>query len=200
MAHPKFFTESSIGSQNERATSTVLPSSPRWLQSIPGEKTIAKMNKRILIIEDQKDIVEVLRYNLEKEKGFVVSSASNGDEGLNLALQTKPSLIILDIGLPGLNGYEVCRALRREAATRDVPILMVTARVSESDKVLGLELGADDYITKPFGIRELVARVRSAISRRENERQAVEVFDDGRLYVHFGDYVLRFDGQEPKLT
>lgn len=158
------------------------------------------MNKRILIIEDQKDIVEVLRYNLEKEKGFVVSSASNGDEGLNLALQTKPSLIILDIGLPGLNGYEVCRALRREAATRDVPILMVTARVSESDKVLGLELGADDYITKPFGIRELVARVRSAIRRRENERQAVEVFDDGRLYVHFGDYVLRFDGQEPKLT
>ncbi|MBM3804143.1 MAG: response regulator [Acidimicrobiia bacterium] len=151
-------------------------------------------------MKTRKIIVEVLRYNLEKEKGFVVSSASNGDEGLNLALQTKPSLIILDIGLPGLNGYEVCRALRREAATRDVPILMVTARVSESDKVLGLELGADDYITKPFGIRELVARVRSAISRRENERQAVEVFDDGRLYVHFGDYVLRFDGQEPKLT
>ena len=158
------------------------------------------MNKRILIIEDEKDIIEALRYNLEKEKGFSVLSAGSGDEGLTLAIQVKPNLIILDIGLPGLNGYEVCRMLRRDVETRDIPILMVTARVSESDKVLGLELGADDYITKPFGIRELVARVRSAIRRRENEHDTVDVFDDGRLYIHFGDYLVRFDGQERRLT
>ena len=158
------------------------------------------MNKRILVIEDEKDIVEALRYNLEKEKGFSVLSANTGDEGVNLAFQVKPNLIILDIGLPGLNGYEVCRMLRRDVETRDIPILMVTARVSESDKVLGLELGADDYITKPFGIRELIARVRNAIRRRESEHDTVEVFDDGRLHIHFGDYIIRFNGQEPKLT
>ena len=157
------------------------------------------MNKRILIIEDDKDITEALRYNLEKEKGFSLLSASNGDEGLNLAFQVKPNLIILDIGLPGLNGYEICRMLRSNPDTRDISILMLTARVSESDKVLGLEMGADDYITKPFGIRELIARVRTAIRRRESEK-AFEIFDDGKLYIHFGDYILRFNGQEPKLT
>ncbi len=168
--------------------------------SEPQEKGVDPMNKRILIIEDEKDIVEALRYNLEKEKGFSVLSANTGDEGVNLAFQVKPNLIILDIGLPGLNGYEVCRMLRRDVETRDIPILMVTARVAESDKVLGLELGADDYITKPFGIRELIARVRNAIRRRENEHDSVEVFDDGRLHIHFGDYIIRFNGQEPKLT
>ena len=90
--------------------------------------------------------------------------------------------------------------LRRDAETRDIPILMLTARVSESDKVLGLELGADDYITKPFGIRELIARVRRAIRRGKSEHDAVEVFDDGRLHIHFGEYVIRFNGQEPRLT
>lgn len=158
------------------------------------------MNRRILIIEDDKDITEALRYNLEKEKGFSVLAAQSGDEGLNLAFQVKPNLIILDIGLPGLNGYEICRMLRRDPETRDIPILMLTARVSESDKVLGLELGADDYITKPFGIRELIARIRNAIRRRESEKNAIEVFDDGKLYIHFSDYVIRFNGQETKLT
>ena len=93
------------------------------------------MNKRILIIEDDKDITEALRYNLEKEKGFSVLAAQSGDEGLNLAFQVKPNLIILDIGLPGLNGYEICRMLRRDPETRDIPILMLTARVSESCSV-----------------------------------------------------------------
>ena len=158
------------------------------------------MKKRILIIEDDKDIVEAIRYNLEKERGFSVLSARTGDEGLNLVLQVKPHLIILDIGLPGLTGYEVCRMLRRDAETRDIPILMLTARGSESDKVLGLELGADDYITKPFGIRELIARVRAAIRRKEEDAGVLEVFDDGKIYIHFGDYVIRFNGREPKLT
>ena len=96
------------------------------------------MKKRILIIEDDKDIVEAIRYNLEKERGFSVRSAQTGDEGLSLALEERPHLIILDIGLPGLSGYEVCRMLRRDAETRDIPIVMLTARGSGSDKVLGL--------------------------------------------------------------
>ena len=158
------------------------------------------MNKRILIIEDDKDIVEAVRYNLEKEKGFSVLAAHSGDEGLQLAFQMKPHLIILDIGLPGMNGYEICRTLRRDPQTRDVPILILTARGTESDKVLGLELGADDYVTKPFGIRELVARVKAASRRKEAESETLKVFDDGELYIHFGDYVIRFKGREPKLT
>jgi DNA-binding response OmpR family regulator len=153
-----------------------------------------------LIIEDDPDIVEALRYNLEKEKGFSVLAAHSGEEGLNTAFEVKPQLIILDIGLPGFNGYELCRRLRREPETRDIPILMLTARVAESDKVLGLELGADDYVTKPFGIRELIARVRAVIRRQEAQAETVPVFDDGQLYVHFGDYVIRFKGREPKLT
>jgi len=158
------------------------------------------MNKRVLVIEDDKDITEAIRYNLEKEKGFSVLAAHTGDEGVNLAFQVKPHLIILDIGLPGLNGYEICRMLKRDVETREIPILMLTARVSESDKVLGLELGADDYLTKPFGIRELIARVRAAIRRREAEADAIETFDDGRLTIHFRDYSIRFNDQEPKLT
>ena len=158
------------------------------------------MNKRILIIEDDKDIVEAVRYNLEKEKGISVLAAHSGDEGLQLAFQMKPHLIILDIGLPGMNGYEICRTLRRDPQTRDVPILILTARGTESDKVLGLELGADDYVTKPFGIRELVARVKAASRRKEAESETLKVFDDGELYIHFGDYVIRFKGREPKLT
>jgi DNA-binding response OmpR family regulator len=158
------------------------------------------MTKRILIIEDDKDIAEAVRYNLEKEPGFSVTVAKTGDEGLNVACQTKPSLIILDIGLPGLSGYEICRTLQRDPQTRDISIVMLTARASESDKVLGLELGADDYITKPFGIRELVARVRSVMRRSEADNKPVEVFDDGRLFIHFVDYVVRFNGREPKLT
>jgi DNA-binding response OmpR family regulator len=158
------------------------------------------MNKRILIIEDDPDIVEMVRYNLEKEKGFSLLCAPTGDEGLKLAFEMKPHLIILDIGLAGLNGYEICRMLRRYEETRDTPILMLTARVTESDKVLGLELGADDYVTKPFGVRELIARIRAALRRKEAQAEAVEAFDDGRLYIHFTDYVIRFNGREPKLT
>jgi DNA-binding response OmpR family regulator len=137
---------------------------------------------------------------LEKEKGFSVRAAHSGQEGLELACELKPQLILLDIGLPGFNGYELCRRLRRDPETREIPILMLTARVTESDKVLGLELGADDYLTKPFGIRELVARVKAALRRREAQAEAAPVFDDGQLYVHFGDYLIRFRGREPKLT
>jgi len=158
------------------------------------------MIKRILIIEDDKDIVEALKYNLEKEKAYSVLSAETGDAGLAIAHEVRPHLIILDIGLPGLNGFEVCRELRRAEPTREIPILILTARTSESDKVLGLELGADDYITKPFGVRELMARIRAILRRKESEAGSLDSYDDGRLFIHFGDYIIRFLAREPKLT
>ncbi len=157
------------------------------------------MTKRILIVEDDKDIVEALRYNLEKEK-FSVLTASTGEEGRTLALEVKPNLVILDIGLPGLDGYEVCRMLRRDPNTRRVPILMLTARIAETDKILGLELGADDYVTKPFGVRELLARVRAAIRRKEAERNEVESYRDSELHIDFQNYEVQFKGQEHRLT
>lgn len=156
--------------------------------------------KRILIIEDDKDIVEALRYNLVREKGYSVISAESGDRGISLALESRPNLIILDIGLPGLNGFEVCRQLRREEQTKQIPILILTARTSESDKVLGLELGADDYITKPFAIRELMARIRAVLRRTEADDHVAAVYDDGKLYMNFKDYIIRYQARDPKLT
>jgi two-component system, OmpR family, alkaline phosphatase synthesis response regulator PhoP len=158
------------------------------------------MLKRILIIEDDKDIVEALRYNLEKDKKFSVLSALTGDAGMVLALETHPHLIILDIGLPGLNGFEVCRELRREKQTQSIPILILTARSSEADKVMGLELGADDYMTKPFGIRELIARVRAVLRRKEMESGQAQYYEDENLYMNFEDHVLRIQGKDLPLT
>src|SRR5919199_4577432 len=117
------------------------------------------MNRPVLIVEDDPDIAEGLRYNLERE-GFTTVVAASGEKGLAAALDRKnpPSLILLDLMLPGMSGTELCRRLRREPQTRRTPIIMLTARGSESERVAGLELGADDYITKPFSVRELLAR------------------------------------------
>jgi two-component system OmpR family response regulator len=119
--------------------------------------------KKVLIVEDDQTLVEVLKYNLAKE-GYQTLSAFDGVSGLEIARQDKPDLIILDLMLPGLSGFEVCRILRQETA---VPILILTAKTAEVDKVLGLELGADDYLTKPFSLRELLARVRALLRRSE---------------------------------
>ena len=120
------------------------------------------MGKTILIVEDEKNIVDILSYNLTKE-GYTALEAYDGNTGLQLALEQNPDLILLDLMLPGMNGFDVCRELRQ--AGRTTPILMLTAREEETDKVLGLELGADDYITKPFSMRELMARVKANIRR-----------------------------------
>src|SRR5687767_15927606 len=125
------------------------------------------MQRPVLIIEDDPDISESLKYNLERE-GLAAITASTGEAGLTEALNDRnpPALIILDLMLPGMSGSELCRRLRREPATRRTPIIMLTAKVSESDRVAGLDLGADDYITKPFSVRELLARVRAVLRRR----------------------------------
>lgn len=124
-------------------------------------------NQRILIIEDEVHIQELLKYNLEKS-GFQVSLAENGLEGLDEAIRGKYDLILLDLMLPGLDGLEICKRLRADKQTRRTPIIMLTAKGEEFDKVLGLELGADDYITKPFSVKELVARVRATLRRYED--------------------------------
>ena len=119
------------------------------------------MEKTILVVEDEKAIADILLFNLARE-GYKTLEAGNGIDGLRLALEGQPDLVLLDVMLPGLDGFEVCRSVRRVS---QVPILMLTAREEEADKVTGLEIGADDYITKPFSMRELMARVKANIRR-----------------------------------
>ncbi|HEX7317105.1 MAG TPA: response regulator transcription factor [Pyrinomonadaceae bacterium] len=157
------------------------------------------MNKPVLIVEDEPDIAEGLRYNLQRE-GLPVVVAHTGEKGLAAALDpaNPPCLILLDLMLPGLSGIELCRRLRREPATRRTPIIILTARGSESERVEGLELGADDYVTKPFSVRELIARVRAVL--RRTEESATPVYEDARLRINFEEMTVVCAGQEVKLT
>jgi DNA-binding response OmpR family regulator len=157
------------------------------------------MNQNILIIEDEADIAESLRYNFERD-GFRTQIAESGEKGLRLALdeKTTPSLIILDLMLPGMSGLELCRRLRREPQTRRTPIIMLTAKAAESDKVAGLEIGADDYIIKPFSVKEVLARVRAVL--RRSDEAAIQRYEDERLSIDFEDMRVLCTGQEVKLT
>ena len=127
--------------------------------------------ERILLIEDEADIAEVLQYNLEKE-GFAVEVALRGDSGLEALRRQAPDLLLLDLMLPGVDGLEITRLLKRDAGTSRVPIVMLTARGEEVDRIVGLELGADDYISKPFSPREVVLRVKAVLRRRQPRRTA----------------------------
>jgi len=157
------------------------------------------MPKTILIVEDDPDIAESLRYNLERE-GLTPRVAETGEQGLLAALDQKnpPLLILLDLMLPGMDGAELCRRLRREPQTRRTPIIMLTARTGEADRVMGLDLGADDYITKPFSVRELLARVRAVLRRVDS--YAEEAYEDDRLQIRFHDMRVLCAGVEVKLT
>jgi two-component system alkaline phosphatase synthesis response regulator PhoP len=157
------------------------------------------MGRPVLIIEDDADIAEGLKYNLERE-GLSTVIASTGEQGLVEALNQRnpPVLIILDLMLPAMSGSELCRRLRREPLTRRTPILMLTAKTSESDRVAGLDLGADDYITKPFSVRELLARVR-AVLRRTDEGGA-KSYEDDQLTIDFTDVRVVCNGSRIKLT
>lgn len=156
------------------------------------------MNERILIVDDEQSTHDVARAYLERE-GFLVTSAHDGREGLNLALTKRPSLIILDLMLPDLSGEEICAAVRERS---DVPILMLTAKTSEDQRVAGLQLGADDYLVKPFSPRELVARVRAILRRSGGEVPLVEQlrFDDGRLVIDDTRHEVLRDEQPVELT
>jgi len=158
------------------------------------------MKEKILIIEDEEALVETLRYNLIRE-GYQVYTATDGMSGLEMARSEKPDLIILDLLLPKLDGLSVCRILRQEGSS--VPILMLTCRDEEMDKVLGLELGADDYVTKPFSLRELLARVKALLRRVEmlrQEERKPEVISVGELTIDLRRHRAFWKGQELELS
>ena len=156
--------------------------------------------KKVLIIEDEKAISDIIKFNLTKE-GFEVETAYDGQDGLDKALAGKPDLILLDVMLPLMDGFQVCKKVRE---TSSVPILMLTAKEEEVDKVLGLELGADDYITKPFGMRELIARIKANIRRTDLianlQDEPSNVQDFGNLAIDLNRYEVRKNGKALDLT
>ena len=153
----------------------------------------------ILVIDDEKDLIELVRYNLERE-GFDVCAATDGRAGLELAERRRPDVIVLDLMMPGVDGLEVCRQLRKNDRTSDVLILMLTAKAGESDRVVGLELGADDYVTKPFSPRELVARVKALVRRASRGEESRNVIQHGDLVVDLAAHEVTFKGARVLLT
>ena len=155
--------------------------------------------KRILIIEDDKDIVELVRYNLERE-GFHVTTAGDGVTGLAQIKKFPPDLLVLDLMLPRLPGLEVFKEIRRDQQLNKLPVLMLTARGEEADRVLGLELGADDYVTKPFSPRELAARVKALLRRMEPPEDTEKPIEVGDLFIDPSAYRLTRAGTQIPLS
>jgi len=155
--------------------------------------------KHILVVEDEADLVELVSYNLRKE-GFSVDSALNGEAGLSKIKKGKYDLVILDLMLPGIQGVELCRMLRNDPKTEALPIVMLTAKGEEVDKILGLEMGADDYITKPFSPRELVARVKAVLRRSVEKPAAEKILKIGGLVIDKERYTVTVKGKPMKLS
>lgn len=157
------------------------------------------MSGRILIIEDDPDIAESVSYNLKRD-GFKTDIAESGEKGFRMAIEGKsaPVLIVLDLMLPGMSGTELCSRFRREPVTAKTPIIILTAKASESDKIIGLELGADDYITKPFSVKELMARVRAVLRRASDEAGAK--YEDDKLTIEYDEMRVTCCGHAVKLT
>jgi DNA-binding response OmpR family regulator len=156
---------------------------------------------RILVVEDEADIAELIKHALERSPGLDVTIVGAGDLALKAAAETVPDLVILDLNLPVVSGSEVCRLLRGRPETAQVPIIMLTARTAESDRVTGLDLGADDYITKPFSLRELAARVRAVLRRRgRTDDGAATVYVGQHLRADFDGVAVSVDGDAVKLT
>jgi two-component system, OmpR family, phosphate regulon response regulator PhoB len=154
----------------------------------PQETDLSLPNPTILVIEDEPSQIALLRYNLTAQ-GFKVRIAADGEEGVQAAREDPPDLILLDWMLPNLPGIEVCRQLRRDKATREIPVIMLTARSEESDKIRGLDVGADDYVTKPYSIRELIARIRAAL-RRPTATVTANKLSLGNLEVDIETHVV----------
>ena len=153
---------------------------------------------KILVVDDEKNIVEAIVYNLQKS-GYRTLTASDGKRALELAQREVPDLITLDVMLPEMDGWEVCRYLRQDSRTKRIPVIMLTVKNDETDKVVGLELGADDYMTKPFSPKELVARVK-AILRRTKEAAPEEVISVGELKVDLGKHSVQLGAKVIELT
>jgi len=157
------------------------------------------MSKKVLIIDDEPDLIRLLSYNLSAQ-GYEPLAAKDGETGLAQAQRHLPDLIVLDVMMPGMDGWEVCKALRRDTRTAAIPILMLTARADEADKVVGLELGADDYLTKPFGLRELLARIKALLRRIGPSQQPEEVLRAGPLTIDLPRREVRVGDQSVALT
>ena len=154
---------------------------------------------KIVVIEDEVDILEVINYNLSKE-GFDVCSALDGEEGLGLIKKEVPDLVLLDLMLPGLDGIEICRKLKTDYSTRSIPIIMVTAKGEESDIVLGLGMGADDYMVKPFRPRELMARIRSVLRRGDFIEEGEGLVSIDELVIDINRHEVKLEGKKIVLT
>jgi DNA-binding response OmpR family regulator len=164
---------------------------------LPGRERLG----RVLVVEDEPDVAELIRFNLHKE-GYEVTVLGHGGEAIRHARDGKPDVILLDIMVPQLNGWEICRRLKQDPDTRRIPVIMVTGRVDEGDKVLGFELGADDYVTKPFSPRELVARVR-AVTRRGRASDSADrkrQLKAGELEIDRDRFEVRMKGRPVELT
>lgn len=155
--------------------------------------------QRILIVEDERDLAELIAFNLRQE-GYAITVVHDGLDGLRSALAEPPDLVILDLMLPGLLGTEVCRRLRREEKTAGVPVLMLTARGEESDRVVGFEVGADDYVVKPFSVRELTLRVKALLRRGLPAATSGETLRIGILEIDSGRHEVRVGGTAVELT
>lgn len=157
--------------------------------------------EKILIVDDEEHILELLKFNIQNA-GYQVIWANNGIDGLNIAKNEKPDLVLLDLMLPGMDGFDVCKEIKRNNDTSNISIIMLTAKGEELDKILGLELGADDYITKPFSVRELLARVK-AVLRRSNSLESnkkEDIYDNGRLKADFERHEVTINNERIDMT
>jgi DNA-binding response OmpR family regulator len=174
------------------------PSVSRTRAATPSR---AQGKTRVLVVEDERDIAELVKHTLERGGDVEVEIVASGDAALKVAGEDPPKLIVLDLNLPVLNGVEVCRLLRARAATKSVPIIMLTARSTEGDRVSGLDAGADDYVTKPFSPRELAARVRAVLRRGRGEEEAAPLIYRGQhLVADFEAVNITVDGEPIRLT
>ena len=177
-----------------RRSTAETPGSARRLPRVPP---------RVLVVEDEQDIAGLIKHTLERSGDAAVETVGRGDEALRIIAADAPDLVILDLNLPVLSGDEICRMLRQRAETAHIPVIMLTARTSESDRVAGLDLGADDYVTKPFSLRELGARVRAVLRRRGRpgeEAAAPAVYRGKHLTADFDAVDIAVDGTGVRLT
>ena len=155
---------------------------------------------RILVVEDERDVAQLIKHTLERGGDVKVDTLASGSDALRAVAAAPPDLLVLDLNLPGLDGTEVCRVLRARPATATLPIIMLTARTEESDRVLGLDLGADDYIVKPFSPRELAARIRAVLRRRAGSPTGMALYRGTHLVADFDAVAVTVDGTPIRLT
>jgi DNA-binding response OmpR family regulator len=168
--------------------------------SAPAVRGAVPRPPRVLVVEDEQDIAGLIKHTLERSGDGQVEIVSSGDAALRAVTERTPDLVILDLNLPVLSGTEVCRILRGRPATANLPIIMLTARTGEADRVTGLDLGADDYVTKPFSLRELGARVRAVLRRRQGSAGGANVYTGEHLTADFDAVSIAVDGAPVRLT